>query len=44
MGLPLGGNTLSTLAIDLAGFAAFGLLFSRDAAAAERRILQRQQV
>lgn len=42
--MSLVGNTAKTLAIDLAGFAAFGALFAREAAAGERRIVQRQQV
>lgn len=38
------GDTVKTLLIDLAGFAAFGALFQWEAGAAERRIEERSQV
>jgi hypothetical protein len=38
------GDTVRTLLIDLAGFAAFGALFQWEAGAAERRIEERSQV
>lgn len=45
LGMPLvGSGTVATLVVDLGGFAAFGWLYSREADAGERRIVQRQQV